>query len=584
MPTAADSPPASAVVDVRGVRTRFGAAVVHDGLDLRVNAGEVFALVGGSGSGKSTLLREIILLQRPAAGSIRVFGQEVIGLDDERALPLRRRWGVMFERGALFSALTVAENVGMVLAEHTDLPPHLIREVAAVKIALTGLPADAGAKYPSELSGGMRKRAALARALALDPELLFLDEPTAGLDPLSASGIDELVREPARCLEPDDHDGDPRPRLAVARGRPRGGARQGPHRGRRYHDRALAIRRCGGAPILSWAARARGAGAGMENKVNLSVVGAFVIVLTVAMIAGVLWLASGMYNRKTYDTYETYMTESVSGLTLNSTVRYRGVEVGRVRQIMLAPGNVEQVRVRLEIERGTPVKTDTVATLQTQGLTGLAYVELKGGRKDSPVLKAAPGHEVPVIASAPSLMERLETSTPVLMANLTRAVDNLNSLLDDTNRSAVRSTLADLAVLTQTLAKRSSTIDAALASAGRTMENTASVSAQLPQLVQRFDRTADALERMATDVSDASASARSTLDSARGTFDLARSTLDGSRAEVAQFTGSALPEARELVAELRGLAATMHRVVDEVERNPGVLLQGRGPAKRGPGE
>ncbi len=265
-------------------------------------------------------------------------------------------------------------------------------------------------------------------------------------------------------------------------------------------------------------------------------------------------------------------------------MRYRGVEVGRVRQIVLAPGNVEQVRLTLEIERGTPVKTDTVATLQTQGLTGLAYVELKGGRKDSPVLKAAPGHEVPVIVSAPSLMERLETSTPVLMANLTRAVDNLNSLLDDTNRSAVRSTLADLAVLTQTLAKRSSTIDAALASAGRTMENTASVSAQLPQLVRRFDRTADALERMATDVSDASASARSTLDSARGTFDLARSTLDGSRAEVAQFTGSALPEARELVAELRGLAATMHRVVDEVERNPGVLLQGRGPAKRGPGE
>jgi phospholipid/cholesterol/gamma-HCH transport system ATP-binding protein len=182
------------VVEVRDVSTRFGPAVVHEDVSLEVRPGEIFALVGGSGSGKSTLLREIILLERPVSGSIRVFGHEVVGASEGQALPLRRRWGVMFERGALFGSLTVAENVGMVLQEHTRLSERLVREVAAVKIALTGLPADAGSKYPSELSGGMRKRASLARALALDPELLFLDEPTAGLDPLSASGIDELVR------------------------------------------------------------------------------------------------------------------------------------------------------------------------------------------------------------------------------------------------------------------------------------------------------------------------------------------------------------------------------------------------------
>jgi phospholipid/cholesterol/gamma-HCH transport system ATP-binding protein len=184
-----------AVVEIERLNTRFGASVVHEDVSLSVRRGEIFALVGASGCGKSTLLREIILLQRPVSGSIRVFGREVIGLSDEDALPLRRRWGVMFERGALFSSLTVAENVGMVLAEHTALGAPLAAEIAAVKIALTGLPADAGAKYPSELSGGMRKRAALARAIALDPELLFLDEPTAGLDPLSAVGIDELVRQ-----------------------------------------------------------------------------------------------------------------------------------------------------------------------------------------------------------------------------------------------------------------------------------------------------------------------------------------------------------------------------------------------------
>jgi phospholipid/cholesterol/gamma-HCH transport system ATP-binding protein len=186
---------ADAVIDIRGLHTRFGSAVVHENVSLSVRRGEIFALVGASGCGKSTLLRETLVLQKPKSGSIRVFGQEVIGLSDEEALPLRRRWGVMFERGALFSSLTVKDNVGMVLREHTRLGQTLIDEIAALKIALTGLPADAGAKFPSELSGGMRKRAALARALALDPELLLLDEPTAGLDPLSASGIDELVRQ-----------------------------------------------------------------------------------------------------------------------------------------------------------------------------------------------------------------------------------------------------------------------------------------------------------------------------------------------------------------------------------------------------
>lgn len=183
-----------AIVEVDSICTRFGAAVVHENVSLTVQRGEIFALVGGSGCGKSTLLREIILLQPPQSGSIRVFGQEVLGLDDEAALPLRRRWGVMFERGALFSSLTVLENVGLPLREHTDLDDDVINELAALKIALTGLPPSAGAKFPNELSGGMRKRAALARALALEPELVFLDEPTAGLDPLSASGFDELVK------------------------------------------------------------------------------------------------------------------------------------------------------------------------------------------------------------------------------------------------------------------------------------------------------------------------------------------------------------------------------------------------------
>jgi len=182
-----------AVISIRNLSTVFGTHVVHDGIDLDVYRGEVLALVGGSGSGKTTLLQEMIMLQEPAAGSVKLFGTDVVGISVAAAQQLRRRFGVLFQQGALFSGLTVLENVGVPLREHTRLDDAMIDDLARLKIAQAGLEPAAAGLYPGELSGGMIKRAALARAMALDPELLFLDEPTSGLDPVSAGAFDELI-------------------------------------------------------------------------------------------------------------------------------------------------------------------------------------------------------------------------------------------------------------------------------------------------------------------------------------------------------------------------------------------------------
>ena len=322
----------------------------------------------------------------------------------------------------------------------------------------------------------------------------------------------------------------------------------------------------------------------MEEKVNFAVVGVFVLGLGAALIAGVLWLSSGGAYRKSYDTYHTYMNESVSGLSRDAPVRYRGVEVGRVRRMALAPQHVEQVQLTLDIEHGTPVKSDTVAVLRTQGLTGIAFVELYGGSQEAPALTPGPGERYPVIRSGPSLMVRLDSAVSTLLTNLNRTSERLNTLLDADNRRQFKQTLADLGVLAHTLAARSTTIDTALGKAAHTLDASARVAGELPRLLARIERSADGFDRMSRELALAGRGASMTLTEARKTLNDAGSTMAEARADLRQASLQSLSEVRQLASDLREVTDSLRRFSQELEQNPSMLLYGKAQSRPGPGE
>ena len=299
-------------------------------------------------------------------------------------------------------------------------------------------------------------------------------------------------------------------------------------------------------------------------------VGAFVLVLGSALIAGVLWLASGGAWQQKYDLYLAMEDESVAGLNLNAPVKFNGVDVGKVRSIQLDKQKPERVNLLLALEHGTPVKVDTVAVLRIQGLTGIAYVELNGGAHESPLLTATEGSPYPVIRTKPSLSARLENVLTSVLAKLDSTSTNINALLSEDNRKAVSSTLADIAVVARTIAARKDSIDTAIAQASRTFEQTARVSAQAGPVIERIGRSADAIEKMGQEVARTSAGAGKTVETVG--------------ADLQRFGSETMPELQRLMSELSVLSASLRRLTEQTERDPRGLLFGRQPALPGPGE
>lgn len=303
---------------------------------------------------------------------------------------------------------------------------------------------------------------------------------------------------------------------------------------------------------------------------NYSLVGAFVLILGAVLVAGVLWLASGGAWQKKYDVYLAVEDESVAGLNVDAPVKYNGVDVGKVQAIQLDSTNPQRVNLLFAIERGTSIKEDTIAILKTQGLTGIAYVELSGGSIASPPLRAQAGAPYPQIRTAPSLAARLENVLTSVLAKLDSTSTNINAILSKENQAAFQSALADMAVVARTIAARKDSIDAGLTDGAQTLKNSAKASAHMTGLVERIGRSADAVEKMGTEVAKTSESAGKAVD------------VIG--ADVKRFSTETLPELESLLGELSHLSGSLRLLTEQTRRDPSGLIFGRTPVPDGPGE
>ena len=308
----------------------------------------------------------------------------------------------------------------------------------------------------------------------------------------------------------------------------------------------------------------------MDDKTNYTLVGAFVLGLGAALVAGVLWLAAGLGDKQEMDVYQGVISESVAGLNVDAPVKYLGVDVGKVSHISIDPKNPQQVRLRFLIERGTPIQQDSSAVLKTQGLTGIAHVELSGGSASAPPLLPNPNGVPPTIPFKLSLGARLENVLSNVLANVDRVSNNLNAMFDADNQKAVKSALTDIALLAKTLAAQKAALSAGVADAARTAKVAAGAVEKLGPTLDRISASAKAVESMADVAGAASKRAGSAADAAATT--------------VQQVGGETLPELQRLMAELAALSASLRRLSEQTAARPNSLLLGPPPPQPGPGE
>ena len=308
------------------------------------------------------------------------------------------------------------------------------------------------------------------------------------------------------------------------------------------------------------------------------------MLLSAILIYTVLWLASGGTLQKKYDLYLAIVEESVAGLNVNAPVKYNGVDVGKVQNIQLDPGNPERVQLMFAIERGTPIKVDTVAVLKTQGLTGIAYVELDGGAKNAAPLLATAQQKFPVIQTKPSLSTRLENMLTTLLTKLDNTTNNIDSLISQENQQAFKSALADIAIVSRTIAARKTEIDAGIVNAARTADNTARATQKLNPMLDKIEPVIDQLSVTIAQMNQSALAIEKAGDAAAIASTSAGKSVESVGNNIDAYTKQTLPEVQRLLGELNTLSTALKRLVEQTERDPASLLRGRSPVPDGPGE